>query len=144
MFLSLDLLWDIGFNTMPTDPFMITSCYSTWIFQGSFRLCNWLSLRINHLPPACWSTFRKSNSTQQLGCRFDIMDYESYIFVFWHMQLYMSWSSYHFSVLPKRQWHLFVSIQMELKWLSYTRNHYWSFYLIPHLGAISRVFGPWG
>ena len=66
------------------------------ILQGSFRLCNWLSLRrlvswINHLPPACWSTFRKSNSKQQLGCRFDIMDYESYIFVFWHMQLYMSW-----------------------------------------------------
>ena len=66
------------------------------ILQGSFRLCNWLSLRrlvswINHLPPACWSTFRKSNSKQQLGCRFDIMDYESYLFVFWHMQLYMSW-----------------------------------------------------
>ena len=66
------------------------------ILQGSFRLCNWLSLRrlvswINHLPPACWSTFRKSNSKQQFGCRFDIMDYESYFFVFWHMQLYMSW-----------------------------------------------------
>ena len=66
------------------------------ILQGSFRLCNWLSLRrlvswINHLPPACWSTFRNSNSKQQLGCRFDIMDYESYFFVFWHMQLYMSW-----------------------------------------------------
>ena len=66
------------------------------ILQGSFRLCNWLSLRrlvswINHLPPACWSTFRKSNSKQQLGCRFDIMDYESYFFVFWLMQLYMSW-----------------------------------------------------
>ena len=32
------------------------------ILQGSFRLCNWLSLRrlvswINHLPPVCWSTF---------------------------------------------------------------------------------------
>ena len=65
------------------------------ILNNSFRLCNWLSLRrlvswINHLPPACWSTFRKSNSKQQLGCRFDIMDYESYFFVFWHMQLYMS------------------------------------------------------
>ena len=66
------------------------------ILQGSFRLCNWLSLRrlvswINHLPPACWSTFWKSNFKQQLGCRFDIMDNESYFFVFWHMQLYMSW-----------------------------------------------------
>ena len=53
--------------------------------QGSFRLCNWLSLRrlvsfINHLPPACWSTFWKSNFKQQLSCRFDIMDNESYFF----------------------------------------------------------------
>ena len=46
---------------------------------------------INHLPPACWSTFWKSNFKQQLGCRFDIMDNESYFVVFWHMQLYMSW-----------------------------------------------------
>ena len=42
-------------------------------------LCNWLSLRrlvwwINHLPPACWSTFWKSIFKQQLGSRFDIMD----------------------------------------------------------------------
>ena len=64
--------------------------------QGSIRLCNWLSLWrlvawINHLPPACWSTFWKTNFKQQLGCRFDIMDNESYFFVFWHMQLYMSW-----------------------------------------------------
>ena len=29
---------------------------------------------INHLPPACWSTFWKSIFKQQLGCRFDIMD----------------------------------------------------------------------
>ena len=66
------------------------------ILQGSFRLCNWLSLRrlvswINHLPPACWSTFWKSNFKQQLGRRFDIMDNKSYFFVFWHMQLYVSW-----------------------------------------------------
>ena len=36
---------------------------------------------INHLPPACWSTFWKSNFRQQLGCRFDIMDNESYFFL---------------------------------------------------------------
>ena len=52
-----------------------------------FSLVSW----INHLPPACWSTFWKSNFKQQLGCRFDIMDNESYFFVFWHMQIYMSW-----------------------------------------------------
>ena len=62
----------------------------SWVTQfksimGSLRLCNWLSLWrlvswINHLPPACWSTFWKSNLKQQLGCRFDIMDNESYFF----------------------------------------------------------------
>ena len=66
------------------------------ILQGSFRLCNWLSLRrlvlwINHLPPACWSIVWKSIFKQQLGCRFDIMDYISSFFVCLHMQLYMSW-----------------------------------------------------
>ena len=39
------------------------------IQQGSFRLCNWLSLWclvswINHLPPVCWSTFRISTFKQ--------------------------------------------------------------------------------
>ena len=88
---------NIGFNTVLMDPFFVTSSYSTWIFcRGVFKLCNWLSLRclvswINHLLPACWSIFWKSNFKKQLGCRFDIMDNESYFFVFWHMQLYMSW-----------------------------------------------------
>ena len=86
---------NIGFNTVLTDPFM-SHLLNLDILQGSFRLCNWLSLRrlvswINHLPSACWSTFWKSNFKQQLGCRFDIMDNGSNFFVFWHMQLYMSW-----------------------------------------------------
>ena len=42
------------------------------ILQGSFRLCNWLSLW--HLPPACWSTFWKLIFKHQLGCGFDILD----------------------------------------------------------------------
>ena len=46
---------------------------------------------INHLPPACWSTFWKSNFKQQLGCRFDIMDNESYFFVCFDICNYMSW-----------------------------------------------------
>ena len=69
---------NIGFNMVPSDPFM--SHLTTRIFcRGSFRLCNWLSLRrlvswINHLPPACWSTFWKLIFKLQLGCRFDILD----------------------------------------------------------------------
>ena len=104
------------------------------ILQGSFRLCNWLSLRrlvswINHLPPACWSTFRKSNSKQQLGCRFDIMDYESYFFVFWHMQLYMSWyiiSFFGFTFL-----NIFIFSSTLVLTFSYRRNLY-TFYICIH------------
>ena len=75
---------NIGFNTVLTDPFM-SHLANLDILQGSFRLCNWLFLRrllswINHLPPACWSTFWKSNFKQQLGSRFDIMDNEIYFF----------------------------------------------------------------
>ena len=58
-------------------------------FDSIFRLVSW----INHLPPACWSTFWKSIFKQQLGCRCDILDSISCCFcLFWHMQLDMSWS----------------------------------------------------
>ena len=90
------LFQNIGFNTVLTDPFMSHLATQLGYSAGDFRLCNWLSLRrlvswINHLPPAYWSTFWKSNFKQQLGCRIDIMDNISYFFVFWHLQLYMSW-----------------------------------------------------
>ena len=99
MFCPWTFFENIGFNTVPTDPLCHILLLNLNILQGSFRLCNGLFLWrlvswINHLPPACWSTFRKSNSKQQLGCRFDIMDSESYfvcVCVFWHLQLYMSW-----------------------------------------------------
>ena len=36
---------------------------------------------INHLPPACWSTFWKSHlKKKKLGSRFDIMDNKSYFY----------------------------------------------------------------
>ena len=55
------------------------------ILQGSFRLCNWFSLRrlvswIEHLPLACWPAFWKSTFKQQWGCRFDIMGSISSLF----------------------------------------------------------------
>ena len=55
------------------------------ILQGSFRLCNWLSLRrlvswINHLPSARWSTFWESILKHQLVCRFGILDSISSLF----------------------------------------------------------------
>ena len=91
---------------------------------------------INHLPPACWSTFRKSNSKQQLGCRFDIMDYESYFFVFWHMQLYMSWyiiSFFGFTFL-----NIFIFSSTLVLTFSYRRNLY-TFYQT-HLCEIYQHF----
>ena len=93
-------LWSIYVvtsNRFPSDPFMSHLATQLGYMQGSFRLCNWLALRrlvswINHLPPACWSTFWKLIFKHQLGCRFDILDgITSFYFVFWHMQLYMSW-----------------------------------------------------
>ena len=88
---------------------------------------------INHLPPACWSTFRKSNSKQQLGCRFDIVDYESYFFVFWHMQLYMSWyiiSFFGFTFL-----NIFIFSSTLVLTFSYRRNLY-TFYMKEDSGGI--------
>ena len=66
MCLSLDLLWEYRIQHGANGRLYVTSSYSTWIF--------------------CRGVFK-----QQLGCRFDIMDNKSYFFVFWHMQLYMSW-----------------------------------------------------
>ena len=81
MFLSLDLLSEYRIPRGAIGPLYVTSSHTTWIFcrgVSGFN-CNWLSLRrlvswINHLPPACWSTFWKSIFEHQLGCRFDILD----------------------------------------------------------------------
>ena len=56
-------------------------------------------LSINHLPPACWSTFWKSNFKQQLGCRFDIMDSISFFLYFDICNYICLDTSYHFLAL---------------------------------------------
>ena len=104
MFLSVDLLWEYRIPHGANGPLYVTSSYSTWM-QGSFRLCNWLSLRrlvswINHLAPACWSTFWKSNFKQQLGCRFDKMDNKFYFLCLDICNCKCLDTSDHFSVLP--------------------------------------------
>ena len=92
---------NIGFNMVPSDPFMshlatllIYIYIYIYILQGSFRLCNWLSLPrlvswINHLPPACWSTFWKSIFKHQLGYRFDILDSISTFFLYFDICNYI-------------------------------------------------------
>ena len=97
MFLSLDLLWEYWIQHGANGPLYVTSCYSTWIFcrgVSGFATdcpcdvwCRGLTTCLLHVGPPFGNRILK----QQLGCRFDIMDYESYFFVFWHMQLYMSW-----------------------------------------------------
>ena len=98
MFLSLDLLWEYRIQHSANGRLYVTSSYSTWIFcrgVSGFVIdcpcgvwCRGLTTCLLHVGPTFW----KSNFKQQLGCRFDIMNYESYFFVFWHMQLiYMSW-----------------------------------------------------
>ena len=79
MFWPWNFFQNIGFNMVPSDPFMSHLVTQLRYFVGSFGLCDWLFLRrlvswINHLAPACWSTFWTSTFKQQLGCRFDIMD----------------------------------------------------------------------
>ena len=97
MFLSLDLLWEYRIQHGANGPLYVTSNYSTWIFcrgVSGFATdcpcsvwCCGLTTCLLHVGPP----FENRTPQQQLGCRFDIMDNESYFFVFWHMQLYMSW-----------------------------------------------------
>ena len=80
MFLSLDLLWEYRIQHGANGPLYVTSSYSTWILcrgVSAFATdcpCGVWCRGLSHLPPACWSTFWKSNFKQQLSSRFDIMD----------------------------------------------------------------------
>ena len=72
---------NIGFNMVPLDYFMSHLATQFGYSAGEFQALQliWLSLQrlvscINHLPPACWSTFWKSIYKHQVGCRFDILD----------------------------------------------------------------------
>ena len=125
---STGLRWDVmghGLKMLGHESRVVTVYpieYAHWVvvlynYSISHRICTL----------SCWSTFRKSNSKQQLGCRFDIMDYESYFFVFWHMQLYMSWyiiSFFGFTFL-----NIFIFSSTLVLTFSYRRNLY-TFYSI--------------
>ena len=105
---------NIGFNTVLTDTLMSHLATQLGYSAGSFRLYNGLSLRrlvswINHLPPACWSTFWKSNFKQQLGCRFDIMVNISYFLCFDICNYICLDTQDHFSVLPSSIFFIFSS-----------------------------------
>ena len=63
----LNFFQNIGFNMVPSDPFMSHLATQLGYSAGKFQACNWMSVRrlpmvswINHLHPAYWSTFWKS------------------------------------------------------------------------------------
>ena len=86
MFLSLDLLWEYRIQHGANGPLYVTSSYSTWIFcrgVSGFATdcpcgvwCRGLTTCLLHVGPPFGNQIFK----QQLGCRFDIMDNESYFF----------------------------------------------------------------
>ena len=94
MFLSLDLFWKYRIQHGANGPLYVTSSYSTWIFcrgVSGFATdcpcgvwCRGLTTCLLHVGPPFGNRILNNSWV------FDIMDNESYFFMFWHMQLYMS------------------------------------------------------
>ena len=82
---------NMGFNMVPALwPLYVTSSYWTWIF------CRGVSGFATDCPCDVWCrglTTCLLHVSPPFGnrCRFDILDSISSFFVFWHMQLYVSW-----------------------------------------------------
>ena len=84
MFLSLDFLWEYRIQHGANGPLYVTPSYSTWIFcRGvsgfatdcpSGVWCRGLTTCLLHVGPP----FGNRILNNSLGCRFDIMDKESY------------------------------------------------------------------
>ena len=97
MFLSLDLLWEYRIQHGANGPLYVTSSYSTWIFcrgVSGFATdcpcdvwCCGLTTCLLHVGPPFGN--RILNNSWAVGLTWCIMNL--IFFVFWHMQLYMSW-----------------------------------------------------
>ena len=94
MFLSLDLLSEYRIQHGANGPIYVTSSYSTWIFcrgvSGFATDCPcdvWLNTCLLHVGPPFGN--RILNNSWAVG----LIKWIIYLnlFVFWHMQLYMSW-----------------------------------------------------
>ena len=96
---------NIGFNMVPSEPFMSHLATQLGYSAGEFQALQLIVLAAfgvvdyNHLLPACWSTFWKSIFKQQLGCRFDIMDIVYLKFFFDVCNYICLDTSYHFLAL---------------------------------------------
>ena len=97
MFLSLDLLSEYRIQHGAIGPLYVTSSYSTWIFcrgVSGFATdcscdvwCRGLTTGLLHVGPPFGNRFL--NTSWAVGLTYWIV-YLNF-FVFWHMQLYMSW-----------------------------------------------------
>ena len=105
---------NIGFNMVPLDPFIIklpcriskSNSYSTWIFcrgVSGFAMdcrcdvwCRGLTTCLLHVGPPFGTRFLNTN--WPVGLTYWMV--YLHFFVFWHMQLYMSWYIISFLALP--------------------------------------------
>ena len=97
MFLSLDLLWEYRIQHGANGPLYVTSSYSIWIFcrgVSGFATdcpcgvwCRGLTTCLLHVGPPFGN--RILNNSWAVGLTWWILNL--IFFVFWHMQLYMSW-----------------------------------------------------
>ena len=98
IFLSLDFLSEYQIQHGAIGPLYVTSSYSTWIF------CRWVSGFATEYPCDIWCRGLTTcllhvgppfgnqilNTSWAVGLTYWIV-YLHFFFVFWHMQLYMSW-----------------------------------------------------
>ena len=96
---------NVGFNTVLTDPFMSHLATQLGYSAGEFQALQLIVLAafgVVDKPLAFCMLVHlwKSNFKQQLGCRFDIMDNESYFLCFDICNYICLDTSDHFSVLP--------------------------------------------
>ena len=99
--LSLDLLWEYRIQHGTNGPLYVKSSYSIWIFcrgVSGFATdcpcgvwCRGLTTCLLHVGPPFGN--RTLNNSWAVGLPWGIIrDNESiFFYVFWHMQLYMSW-----------------------------------------------------
>ena len=97
MFLSLDLLWEYRIQHGANGPLYVTSNYSPWIFcrgVSGFATdypcgvwCRGLTTCLLHVGPPFGN--RILNNSWAVDLTYWTIN--QYFFVFWHMQLYMSW-----------------------------------------------------
>ena len=98
MFLSLDLLSEYRIQYGAIGPLYVTSSYSTWIFcrgVSGFATdcpcdvwCRGLTTCLLHVGQPFGNRFL--NTSWAVGMTYWKV-YLHFLFVFWHMQLYMSW-----------------------------------------------------